>query len=88
MEIIEISNDITLIELRELLRVGKEIVGEEEAIEVGLSLWHYSEPPGGSGNRKERIELYRSEGGPTIHVTSLEKAYEVLENWRKEKTNG
>ena len=88
METIEISNDITLTELRELLKVAKEIVGEEEAVEVELSLWHYSESPGGSRNRKERIGLYRSDGGPTILVTSLEEAYEVLKSWRKEKTNG
>jgi len=79
MEARKLSGNVTMAGLRRLREALRKIVGEIESVNIGVSLWDYV-----SGGKRECIEVYRSEGGPTEEFLSLKDAYKYLEEIRKE----
>lgn len=83
-----VPNNTTLAGLRGLLRAAKKNTPPEEAICIELEMWHYDEPPTGSGALKESIGVYRSGNGKgTCYSNNLKDARKEINSW-KEKENG
>ena len=80
-----VPNNTTLASLRGLLREARKNVAPEEAIYVGLRMWHYDEPPTGSGAIREAIEVYRSGTGKATHsFKSIKEARAFIDSWKEE----
>jgi len=80
-----LPNNVTLAGLRGLLREARKNVAKEEAVYVDLVMWHYDEPPTGTGALREKIGVYRSDEGPTEHFNSLGEAHEYIKGWKEEE---
>ena len=77
-----LPNNITLAELRRLMKATKKIAGPKEAVCISLSMWHYDDSVG-TGRLDEKIGVYRSGRGPTKEFSSLKDAHDYLKTMKK-----